>query len=399
MSELSTHAGQTVLQRLAEFAAFLRSHGFAVGVSQQQAMLESALALGLQRESALAAAWRAVACHRVQEWRQWPGLFEQFFHPERLRGTVKVSGKTRPRRDLRQAVQDLHSAMEAGAASAPQPAGGSASDSTDQVLAQDGPGRAQAMGGASRTDPLDRPESQLWWPQELGSLMRLARQIHRQLPRRRLRRWQHAAAGSRPDMRQLLRQFAAHDGDALMPPWQARRTETPRLFLLVDVSRSMQAHGAFFLRVARAFAREAEAQVYVFHTRLADVSALMHRDSARVQEKINTVTAGFGAGTRIGQCLQDFAASPARRLLGPSSRVWVFSDGFDTDEPEVLRTALQAVRGRGARIDWFYPTRQAPQAQAWRASAHLIDRWWPMASLQDLQHMARGRGPRKETLA
>jgi uncharacterized protein with von Willebrand factor type A (vWA) domain len=79
--------------------------------------------------------------------------------------------------------------------------------------------------------------------------------------------------------------------------------------------------------------------------------------------------------------------------------VWVFSDGFDTDEPEVLRTALQAVRGRGARIDWFYPTRQAPQAQAWRASAHLIDRWWPMASLQDLQHMARGRGPRKETLA
>ena len=94
-----------------------------------------------------------------------------------------------------------------------------------------------------------------------------------------------------------------------------RREEPPRLFILADVSRSMEAHAALFLRVARAFAIEAQARVFVFHTRLAEVTPLMQRDSATVQEKINAVTAGFGAGTRIAASLQDFARSHARAQL------------------------------------------------------------------------------------
>ena len=39
-----------------------------------------------------------------------------------------------------------------------------------------------------------------------------------------------------------------------------------------------QAHAALFLRVARAFALEAQARVFVFHTRLAEVTPLMQRD-------------------------------------------------------------------------------------------------------------------------
>jgi hypothetical protein len=42
----------------------------------------------------------------------------------------------------------------------------------------------------------------------------------------------------------------------------------------------------------------------------------------------------------------------------------VFSDGFDTDEPELLSAAMQEVRARGARITWFHPTRQVPAAAA-----------------------------------
>ncbi len=107
-------------QSLAGFAAMLREHGLKVGVSEQQAMLQAALALGPLQGQRLCAAWRAMACHCAREWRQWPDLFERYWYPQRLKGQVRVSGQMRPSRDLRQAVQALHDNMQAPAtASAP----------------------------------------------------------------------------------------------------------------------------------------------------------------------------------------------------------------------------------------------------------------------------------------
>jgi uncharacterized protein with von Willebrand factor type A (vWA) domain len=146
----------------------------------------------------------------------------------------------------------------------------------------------------------------------------------------------------------------------------------------------MESHAALFLRVARAFALEADARVFVFHTRLAEVTPYMHRDTPAIQEKVNAVTAGFGGGTRIAASLQDFARHHARAQLNRGSRVWVFSDGFDTDEPELLAAALQEVRARGARITWFHPTRQVPAATALQRARRSIERFVPLASLADL---------------
>ncbi len=146
----------------------------------------------------------------------------------------------------------------------------------------------------------------------------------------------------------------------------------------------MESHAALFLRVARAFALEADARVFVFHTRLAEVTSYLQRDTPAIQEKINAVTAGFGGGTRIAASLQEFARQHARAQLNRGSRVWIFSDGFDTDEPELLRASVQEVRARGARITWFHPTRQAPKALAVQRASGLIERFVPLASLADL---------------
>ena len=124
--------------------------------------------------------------------------------------------------------------------------------------------------------------------------------------------------------------------------------------------------------------------MFVFHTRLAEVTSYMQRDTPAIQEKVNAVTAGFGGGTRIAASLQDFARQHARAQLNRGSRVWVFSDGFDTDAPELLSAAMQEVRARGARITWFHPTRQVPAAEAVQQSRRCIERFVPFASLADL---------------
>lgn len=372
------------LEAIASFAALLREHGLAVGVAEQQAMVRAALVVPLQRHRQLDPAWRAIACHDVQAWRRWPELFERYWQPQRLSGQVKVSGQTRPQRDLRQMVQALHETMDGAARPPTERQGPTDAALDDRAVGDDEPGRSQAQGGASRTEALhDRSLSQ-WLPQDLSTLERLAERIAERLRRRLTRRWYDHRRGRRLDLRRTLRASLRTGGVPVAPVWRTPLRERPKLFLLVDVSRSMATHAQLFLRIARAFVGAAGARVFVFHTRLAEITPLLQRDSAAVQEKVNAVTAGFGGGTRIATSVADFVGVHARAQLGRSSRVWILSDGFDADPPAALAAQLARVRGRGARISWFHPTELPPASAEMQACDGLIERFVRLNSLRDL---------------
>ncbi|RZL88040.1 MAG: VWA domain-containing protein [Variovorax sp.] len=348
------------LESIAGFAALLRDHGLQVGVAEQQAMVSAALRVPLERAARLDPAWRAIACHDVRDWRRWPELFERYWYPRRARGQARVSGETRPSRNLQQLVQSLHESLGGGA---PHSAAADTALQAPAVELDDDP-LQRARGGASRTEVLhDRSLSQ-WLPQDLAQLERLAEQIAQRLRKRLTRRWRDSPRGRRLDVRRTLRASLRTGGLPLHPVWRAPRREWPRLFILVDVSRSMETHAQLFLRIARAFVSAMDARVFVFHTRLAEVTPLLRSDSASVQEKINAVTAGFGGGTRIATSLADFHAVHARAQLTRNARVWVLSDGFDADAPQRLAEELARVRARGACIHWFHPSEAPPASQA-----------------------------------
>ncbi|MDT7835732.1 VWA domain-containing protein [Aquabacterium sp. OR-4] len=376
---------------IAGFAATLREHGFRIGIAEQQALVQAALALPLARHGQLEAAWRAIACHNRRDWQHWPELFQRYWHPQRLRGSTRVSGLTRPSRDLRQAVQQLHDDMAAAA----QPARDTgASDATldDTLLpAATDPGRAHTLGGASRTDALHERRFSQWLPQDLAQLNALAERIAERLRQRLTRRWLAQRSGRRLDLRRTLRASLATGGVPLAPAWRQPRRERPRLFILVDVSRSMEIHAQLFLRIARAFvtaSQPGQTRVFVFHTRLAEVTPLLQRDSATVQEKVNAVASGFGGGTRIATSVDDFVRVHARAQLGRRAQVWLLSDGFDADAPQALAEALARVRGRGARTTWFHPSPAAPASAAVQGARPHIERFIRLASLADLQAAA-----------
>jgi uncharacterized protein with von Willebrand factor type A (vWA) domain len=206
------------------------------------------------------------------------------------------------------------------------------------------------------------------------------------------RRWCDAPTGRRLDLRRTLRASLRTGGLPVDPVWRAPRRERPRLFVLVDVSRSMETHAQLFLRIARAFVSAMQARVFVFHTRLAEVTPLLRSDSAAVQEKVNAVTAGFGGGTRIATSLHDFHAVHARAQLTRRSRVWILSDGFDADGPGELAEALARVRGRGARIDWFHPGERVPASEAMQAVRQrggLVESFQRLNSLADLARVSQ----------
>jgi uncharacterized protein len=377
------------LESIAGFAALLREHGLKVGVAEQQAMVSAALRVPLEASARLDAAWRAIACHDARDWRRWPDLFERYWHPQRVKVQTRVSGPTRAGRHLPQLVQSLHGRM-AGASAPPRPA---AADTALQapVAGPDDSAMPRAQGGASRTDALHDRSLQQWLPQDLAELERLAEQIAQALRKRLTRRLHDSSTGRRLDVRRTLRASLRTGGLPIHPVWRSPRRERPRLFILVDVSRSMETHAQLLLRIARAFVAAIDARVFVFHTRLAEVTPLLRSDSAAVQEKVNAVTAGFGGGTRIATSVADFHAVHARAQLSRNARVWVLSDGFDADAPPLLAHELACVRSRGARVTWLHPGERAPASQAMQAvAAHggLVERFLRLNSLRDLAAVA-----------
>jgi uncharacterized protein len=375
------------LHSIAGFAALLREHGLQVGIPEQQAFVQAALALPVERAAKLEAAWRAIACRDARDWRRWPELFERYWHPQRLQGRVRSSGQTRPARDLRQLVQQLHDSLDAP----PRAPGARPMDTALQAGSSDTlqeAGSPRAQGGASQVDALHDRSLSMWLPQDLGLLDQLAERIARRLRERLTRRWRDQARGTRLDLRRTLRASLRTGGLPLAPAWRSPRCERPRVFILVEVSRSMETHVQLFLRIARAFVGAVGARVFVFHTRLAEITPLLQRDSAAVQEKVNAVTAGFGGGTRIATSLADFHRVHARAQLTRNARVWVLSDGYDADEPQRLAEELAAVRSRGARITWWHPGEQRPASGAMQQALPFIERFIRLNSLRDLAQAA-----------
>jgi uncharacterized protein with von Willebrand factor type A (vWA) domain len=379
----------TPLEAIAGFAGLLRDHGLKVGVAEQQAMVKAALRVPLERAAMLDAAWRSIACHDARDWRRWPDLFERYWYPQRAKGQSRLSGQTRPSRNLQQLVKTLHDSMDS---SQPATRPGAADTALDApAVVTDDNGLARAQGGASQTDALhDRALSQ-WLPQDLAQLERLAERIALTLRKRLTRRWRDQPAGTRLDLRRTLRASLRTGGLPINPVWRSPRRVLPRLFILVDVSRSMETHAQLFLRIARAFVVAMNARVFVFHTRLTEVTPLLRSDSAAVQEKVNAVTAGFGGGTRIATSIDDFVEVHARAQLTRNGRVWVLSDGFDADPPHRLAEALGQVRRRGARIHWFHPSPQPPASLAMQqvaGQAGLVEAMSRLNSLRDLADLA-----------
>jgi uncharacterized protein with von Willebrand factor type A (vWA) domain len=372
---------------MAGFAAMLRDHGLSVGIAELQAMVHTALVVPVTHSVELESAWRAIACHDLRAWRRWPDLFARFWHPALHRGTVRTSGQTRAGRTLQQVVESLHQSL--GQKSAADVRADTALSGSAAGLSDAGLPRAQ--GGASLIEALhDRTLSQ-WLPQDLALLEDLAERLARTLRHQLTRRWRVDPQGHRLDIRRTLRASLRTGGVPLHPAWAKRRSDRVRLFILVDVSRSMETHAQLFLRIARAFVSAARARVFVFHTRLSEVTSLLRSDSARIQERINAVTAGFGGGTRIASSLADFREVHARAQLGRRARVWILSDGFDADPATHLTQELGELRRRGSRIVWFHPSEKPPASDAIRIATEtpgLIDRFWRLNRLGDLRALA-----------
>jgi len=382
-SAAAESVGPAMRRRLAGFIRSLRDNGFTLGLAETRDALRILASPAAARPSALKPALRALCSATHSDWERFDEIFEAYWRGRGLRRSTQLAGT--PSEHLKPQRRLGHSASESGAGM------------PDHVERREGPegdnpadGRGR-KGGASRWESLAATDVRhITDPEDMAAAHELAERLARSMRARLVRRQRARRSGRRLDLRRTIHRSISHGGTPLDLVWRRRKPKPLRLVILLDASGSMSLYTAFFLRfihgVVDAFR---EAEVFVFHTRLAHVSdSLRERDAARAIDRMSLMAQGIGGGTRIGESLATFNRWHAARVINSRTAVMIVSDGYDTGEPEKLAEEMRRLRRRCRRIVWLNPLigwqDYAPEARGMQAALPYVDLFAPAHNLESL---------------
>jgi uncharacterized protein with von Willebrand factor type A (vWA) domain len=372
-------AGEVVLARLTGFTGFLRANGFGVGGADSIRVLEATADAGILDKDILRWTLKALLCGRGDEWRRFDTLFDAYFLPPNKNVFVQSNVPTADAKQSAGGMDDSHESVPTVNSD------DGLNDEAEDSTARHGASREEAL---SSTDFRDLNQAE-----QTRRMETLMRRFARRMKHLTLRREARSHRGRRLDLQGTIRQSVASGGTPLRLAWKEHRRIRPRLVLMLDVSRSMSQYSFFYLRLARALCAELmDVHCFIFHTRITSVAqALRDPDPWRSQERLHLLAAGWGGGTRIGECLRDFNHDQGARLVHSRTGVIIVSDGYDTGEPEMLAESLATLRRRARRMVWLNPLLNqpgfSPESRGMQAAMPHLDLLAPGADLESIEQV------------
>jgi uncharacterized protein with von Willebrand factor type A (vWA) domain len=373
-----------VSAKLAAFLRTLRDNAFAVGLREGQDAA-ALLAAGYgERPGLLRSAFKHLFSARRSDWEKFDGIFDAFWLGRRARSRTIATGSAANANNP--SIKSLKDAgIPQGAA-----AGGDQLPAPDEDISSDQTSQDR-MEGASRAESLAETDfRKIADPEQLehahAAAARLARVMRTRLTRRDLAR----RRGYKLDLRRTIHRNISHGGVPISLVRRRRKEKPLRLVVLLDASGSMSMYTAVFLRFIHGVLDEfREAEAFLFHTRLAHVSAAMkEKDAARALDRLSIMAQGAGGGTRIGESLQTFNRWHARRVIHSRTCVMIVSDGYETGDAGLLGREMAELARRCRRIVWLNPMlgwdSYAPEAAGIKAALPHIDLFAPAHTLKSL---------------
>ncbi len=382
------HSAQTLgagmRRRLAGFARTLRDNGFAVGLAETRDALAILASPATARPSLLMPALRTLFCATHADWQRFEEIFAAYWQDRDMRRAQQAANT--PNRNRPSLQRLAETAAEAG-----WPGPRDQLESSDGEAGDGSADRREHTAEASTVERLAAADMRhVVDPHEIAQTHALAERLAHRMRARLVRREQARRRGRRLDLRRTIHRSVSRGGTPIDLAWRRRKVKPLRLVVLLDGSGSMAPYTAFFVRflhgVVDSF-RESEA--FVFHTRLAHVSAsLRDRDVARAVDRLSLMAQGIGGGTRIGECLATFNRWHAKRVIPARTAMMIVSDGYDTGAPERLGDEMRRLRRRCRRIIWLNPLigwrGYAPEARGMQAALPYIDLFAPAHNLESL---------------
>ncbi|MGR3493779.1 vWA domain-containing protein [Citreimonas sp.] len=370
-----------IAARLTGFLAHLRAHGFALGIQEAETALQALGHVCVADPAMTRLALKAVCAGRAEEIARFDALFDAFWLNEgRVR--ERVMPTARADRTTRSALEDAT-------------VRGTGTGRADSPERDDGEGETEAEGSGELVasdlrNLMKKDLRDVVSPADVAEAEAVARRLGAALRDRRSRRRRAARKGAGVDFRRTIRRSLATGGEPLQLARRTRPDRPVKIVALADVSGSMMLYARPFLAFLSGLMRaDSDTDAYLFHTRLVRIAdALRDPDPLRALNRLTLLSDGFGGGSKIGEALDHFARTYARRAVDGRTVVLILSDGYDSADPDRIGAALGRLRKRGCRIVWLNPLKgwdgYAPVARGMAAALPHLDLFAPAGTLADL---------------
>jgi len=231
--------------------------------------------------------------------------------------------------------------------------------------------------------------------EELAQARHLMEKLHWKIGQRRSRRRVASPKGRFIDPRRTMRRSLQTAGVPLRLSRRKTKTKPRQLVVICDVSGSMDRYSRILLQFIYAIENNmARVEAFVFGTRLTRISRLLRRRSIDdAMQRVAREVQDWSGGTRIGQSLQTFNMTWARRVLRNGAVVIIISDGWDRGDPELLRSEMSRLQRGSYRLIWLNPLlgspRYEPLTRGMQAAIPFIDDFMTVHNMASLEALAK----------
>jgi uncharacterized protein with von Willebrand factor type A (vWA) domain len=123
-------------------------------------------------------------------------------------------------------------------------------------------------------------------------------------------------------------------------------------------------------------------------------SALKTTTLPEALKALSAIETFWSGGTKIGSALREFNRGYGRRIRSTDTTVFILSDGWDTDAPDILVTELTILKQRAKKLIWLNPLlgldQYEPVTRGMSAALPFVDVFAPAHNLQSLLDLERG---------
>ena len=229
-------------------------------------------------------------------------------------------------------------------------------------------------------------------PQELDLIAALVAKLPLVPPRRPSRRSKRHNSGQAIDMRSTIRHSYSTAGDPVDLMYRKRKDRPRRVVLIADVSGSMEPYSRIYLHLMLGAVRALHAEAFVFATRLTRLTRFLSTgDPDIAYRKVAQNTPDWFGGTRIGKTMLEFIRDHGQRGIARGAVIVIVSDGWETDDPEILKQAMQRLARLSHHIIWVNPRKAAanyePLVAGMAAALPYVDTFVSGHSLRALQEV------------
>jgi uncharacterized protein len=232
-------------------------------------------------------------------------------------------------------------------------------------------------------------------PDERAELEQLVGSARFGAPLRRSRRLRRVRRKGRyPDLPRTVRRAFQTGGEPVHTMRKAPGERPRRIVVLSDVSGSMEAYARLLMRFLHVMvSTRGRVEAFTIGTRLTritrelsvhDPDVALARAARRVED--------WSSGTRLGDTLMEFNQRWGAQGLARGAVVFVFSDGWDRGDPEVLRNEMARLSRVAHEVVWVNPLKAspgyAPLARGMAAALPYVDHFVEGHSLASLEALA-----------